>query len=107
MSNAQKFSPDGSSITVEVRESEAEVQWEVVDEGPGISTEDQAHLFERFFVGTGNQGETATRVGLGLPTALAIAQAHGGGVEVMSEIGCGSRFILHVPTEPILDDEDA
>jgi two-component system sensor histidine kinase FlrB len=69
-------------------------RFEVRDSGPGISLEDQARLFERFFVG---EGDRAGGVGLGLPTALAIAQAHGGGIEVDSAPGAGSRFSLVVP----------
>jgi signal transduction histidine kinase len=63
---------------------------------PGIAPEDQARLFERFFVGA--SAETAVGgTGLGLPTALAITQAHGGRIDVDSALGQGSRFTLAVP----------
>ena len=73
------------------------VRWSVTDDGPGISTEDQAHLFERFFVGRRGSKEAQEGVGLGLPRALAIAQAHGGTIEVRSRLGHGSTFSLVVP----------
>ena len=61
--------------------------------------DDQARLFERFFVGRQDQHSAAEGVGLGLPTALAIAQAHGGTIEVESRPGRGSTFSLVVPAD--------
>jgi signal transduction histidine kinase len=98
ISNAQRFAPDGGTITVSVRERGLLTYWSVTDDGPGISEEDQARLFERFFVGAGDRSARGDGVGLGLPTALAIAQAHGGTIEVRSELGRGSTFTLVVPT---------
>ena len=91
--NAQRFSPSGAEIVLRVSTDDAVVRWTVVDHGPGISAEERERLFERFFVGLGGSGGS----GIGLPTALAIAQAHGGSVEVESEIGKGSVFHLVVP----------
>jgi signal transduction histidine kinase len=105
VSNAQKYSPDGSSIDVTVRREGDEFLWEVADNGPGIPAEEQAHLFERFFVGRNDTSEPKSGVGLGLPTALAIAQAHGGRVGVVSAPGRGSRFTLCIPVEPIADED--
>jgi two-component system OmpR family sensor kinase len=73
------------------------VRWTVVDEGPGISAEDQSRLFERFFVGRTSGSASGGGAGIGLPTALAIAQAHGGTIEVDSEVGRGSTFHLAIP----------
>ena len=73
--------------------------WSVTDAGPGISAGDQERLFERFFVGRNDETGPREGVGLGLPTALAIAQAHGGTIEVDSEPGRGSTFTLVVPTD--------
>ncbi len=70
----------------------------MADDGPGIPEADQARLFERFFVGRRDRSGRPEGVGLGLPTALAIAQAHGGTIEVTSVVGEGSRFGLVVPT---------
>ena len=69
----------------------------VRDEGPGIAPEDQARLFERFFVAPGARGEATTGIGLGLPITLLIIEAHGGRIDVESQPGQGSTFRLVVP----------
>jgi len=101
IANAQRFSPDGGTVrvSVTVRDTDSDITaWSVADDGPGISDEDQARLFERFFVGHSDSSGPREGVGLGLPTALAIAQAHGGTIEVDSRIGAGSTFTLVVPS---------
>ena len=97
VSNAQKFSPAGANVAVSVESRDELVRWRVEDRGPGIAEADQARLFERFFVGRGDRSRAREGVGLGLPTALAIAQAHGGTIDVDSELGRGSTFTLVVP----------
>ncbi len=98
VSNAQKFAPDGGTVTVRVTQRGADTAWAVADAGPGIPAADQERLFERFFVGRNDVTGPREGVGLGLPTALAIAQAHDGTIEVDSEPGRGSTFTLVVPT---------
>jgi signal transduction histidine kinase len=97
--NAQKFSPSGADITIGVTGDAELVRWTVSDRGPGIGADEQARLFERFFVGAPGQAGAGGGAGIGLPTALAIAQAHGGTIEVDSEVGRGSSFTLVVPVE--------
>jgi signal transduction histidine kinase len=98
VANAQQFAPDGGRITVRLTApADGMIRWSVTDDGPGISREDQAHLFERFFVGRQDARTVQEGVGLGLPRALAIAEAHGGSVEVRSRPGHGSTFTLVVP----------
>jgi signal transduction histidine kinase len=104
VSNAQKFTPDGGRIVVGTAEAGDDTVWSVVDEGPGIPAEDQERLFERFFVGRSDRSGPREGVGLGLPTALAIAQAHGGTIEVDSAPGRGSTFRLVVPTNGPADE---
>ncbi len=98
ISNAQRFAPDGGTVMVSVEEHGLLTAWGVSDDGPGISELDQGRLFERFFVGRNDRSGPRDGVGLGLPTALAIAQAHGGTIEVRSALGHGSTFTLVVPT---------
>jgi signal transduction histidine kinase len=95
VSNAHKFSPEGSEIRFAVRRRGDEVCWEVADDGHGIADEDQPLLFERFFVSASDRAGGGS--GLGLPIVLVTAQAHGGRVEVESTVGVGSVFRLIVP----------
>jgi signal transduction histidine kinase len=98
--NAIKFTDTGS---VEVRlsnsphGSEPYASWliiEVQDTGPGISPEDQKILFERFRQGSHKRSGS----GLGMHLSRKIVEAHQGTVEVKSELGKGSLFIVRLPT---------
>ena len=95
VSNAHKFSTAGSEIRLAVRSGENDVWWEVADDGSGIAEDDKPLLFERFFVSVSDGAAGGS--GLGLPIVLVTAQAHGGRVEVASELGRGSVFRLIVP----------
>jgi signal transduction histidine kinase len=99
ISNAVKYGPEGGTIAVRVRQVARSVAWTVADQGPGIPFDEQPHLFERFFVGQNDRSGGGRGVGLGLPTALAIAQAHGGAIDVKSAPGYGSVFSISVPAE--------
>jgi signal transduction histidine kinase len=107
LSNAQKFSPDGALIRLTLQADDERVAWSVTDVGPGISSEDQSHLFERFFTREPDATGRKAGAGLGLPIALAIAQAHGGTIAVDSVVGSGSTFTLSIPryTDVEADDE--
>lgn len=98
VSNAQKFSPSGRDVTIAVQGEgdPPRVRWTVTDQGPGIAADDQVRLFERFFVGSSDRS-AGGGAGIGLPTALAIAQAHDGTIEVDSQLGRGSTFHLVIP----------
>jgi two-component system phosphate regulon sensor histidine kinase PhoR len=99
VSNALRYTPHDEPIRVAVTASPPEVRWTVADRGPGIGDEDRAHLFERFFVGRGDRSARGDGVGLGLPIALAIAQAHDGRIDVETQPGIGSRFTIAVPAD--------
>ncbi|MGZ9160733.1 MAG: sensor histidine kinase [Candidatus Limnocylindrales bacterium] len=99
ISNAVRFSPDGGRVGIRVAATDGWVRWSVHDDGPGIAEADQKLLFERFFVGRSDRGGPRDGVGLGLPTALAIAGAHGGRIDVDSRIGSGSSFTLTTPID--------
>jgi two-component system sensor histidine kinase BaeS len=108
VSNAHKFSPNGSAIRLGVAKQGQDVAWTVADRGVGIGPEDRPRLFERFFSAPADAAGHRAGTGLGLPLALAIAQAHGGTIDVESELGKGSTFILRVPAAgPPGEDDDA
>lgn len=107
LSNAVKHAPEGSTITIATAIRDGEATWAVTDHGPGIPLRAQRYLFERFF--TVRQGDSARTggIGLGLPIAMAIANAHGGSVDVRSSPGEGSTFTLRVKADSSSAIEDA
>jgi two-component system sensor histidine kinase BaeS len=93
--NALKFTPAGGQVQVGVQlDEQATCLW-VKDNGPGISPEELPHIFERFQRG---RQTTSTGSGLGLAIVQSIVHAHGGMVEVVSQMGVGSRFTIRLVT---------
>lgn len=71
----------------------------VRDTGPGISTEEQAKLFQRFFRGEAAEQSSAPGTGLGLAICREIIVAHGGHLSVDSQVGVGSTFTVWLPVD--------
>jgi len=94
--NAIKFSPHEGHITVGARVDTSEIVFWVADKGPGISKEDQSHLFERYWQAEGPKKKQAG-TGLGLYIAKKMVQAHGGRIWASSETGKGSTFYFTLP----------
>jgi signal transduction histidine kinase len=70
------------------------------DRGPGISTADQEHIFDRFYRVDRSRSRETDGVGLGLAIARWIVEAHGGTIRVQSEEGKGSTFFMMLPIQP-------
>ena len=68
---------------------------EVRDSGPGISPEDQPHVFDRLWRGA--QAAQIAGSGIGLAAAAELTRAHQGAIELSSQPGGGSRFTLTLP----------
>lgn len=102
LSNAIKYTPPGRRVVVRLRSNPAagEIELEVQDEGPGLSAEDRAQLFQKFrkLGPRPTGGETST--GLGLAIVKTIVEMHHGQVGCESEPGQGARFWLRLPTRP-------
>ncbi len=101
LTNAIKYSPQGSKIEIALEDLGASIEFKVADAGPGISKEEQADLFKAFKVlstqATG--GEKST--GLGLAIAHTVVQAHGGEISYeQSKLG-GACFIVSLPKKPV------
>ncbi len=94
--NAVRHTQEGDTITLgsAVKEDYAYI-W-VRDTGEGIAPEDQERIFERFARAT-NLDQQFEGTGLGLSIVQAIAQAHGGSVELKSRLGQGSTFTIAIP----------
>jgi two-component system, OmpR family, sensor kinase len=94
--NGVRYSPAGAPLQVALEPSSdsQHVTIRVTDKGPGIRPELMPHLFERFVA------EGTTRgLGLGLYLAHRVASAHGGRLEVKSDLGVGSEFTIFLPLE--------
>ena len=74
------------------------VELRIADRGPGIPPDEQKHIFDAFFRGRKSLRDQIHGTGLGLNLVKKIIEAHGGTVEVESELGAGSSFILRIPT---------
>jgi signal transduction histidine kinase len=92
--NAVKFSPPGGTVEVEASALDRSVRVAVTDHGEGIAAENHELIFQQFgrVAGTGKPGS-----GLGLFICRAIAEAHGGTLEVASTPGEGATFTLSLP----------
>jgi signal transduction histidine kinase len=95
--NAIKYSPKGGKITVIGRSCSEGVKVTVADEGIGIPKEDMAHIFERFHRTNRSVVKKVNGIGLGLYICKSIIEAHGGKIEVTSELGKGSQFTFILP----------
>lgn len=91
VSNAMRFSPDGGIITVRTRAEGDDLVLEVSDQGPGISPEEAARVFDQFWQGA-TKGKGHVGAGLGLAIVKSLVEAHGGTVGVMSTPGAGATF---------------
>ena len=97
LDNAVKYSDGDRAIHVKLGRTNGEATISVTDHGIGIPRDEQERIFERFHrVSTGLVHDVKGS-GLGLSLVRHIAEAHGGSVEVESEVGKGSTFTIHLP----------
>ena len=95
LANARAHTPAGTAINVSVSKAGADSLVTIADNGPGLSAQDQARIFERFYrVDASRQRNSKDGSGLGLSIVDAVMRAHGGEVTVDSELGKGAAFTL-------------
>lgn len=99
LDNANKYSPDKPEITISTRDVPMGVEITIQDKGVGISKEARKYIFDKFYrVHTGNIHDVKG-FGLGLSYVKAIVTAHKGLIDVKSEPGKGSSFMLTFPAK--------
>jgi len=99
LSNARIHTPAGTSVVVRLttdQQSGKQVLLSVVDDGPGIPAELQAHVFERFVRADDSRSRASGSTGLGLAIAHAVVKAHGGSLTLISH-GSGTEFRIALP----------
>jgi signal transduction histidine kinase len=95
--NAVQQTSEGDTIVLGTDARGGQARLWVRDWGPGIAPEEQGQVFERF--ARGRDGRNYEGTGLGLAIVKAIAEAHGGDVELSSSLGAGARFTIAVPVD--------
>lgn len=96
LSNAIKYSPTGGVVDVVVSREDGDAAIAIIDRGVGLAREDLDHIFEPFRrAGAGR--DAIPGLGLGLSVSRRIVEAHGGRLDVKSELGVGSTFSVHLP----------
>ena len=96
--NAIKYAGEGRQIRISWEQNERnQMVLKVSDNGPGVSPEHHARLFERFYRVDKGRSRDAGGTGLGLAIVKHIMQSHGGSVTVQSEPGAGSTFVCYFP----------
>ncbi|MBD2299276.1 PAS domain S-box protein [Nostoc sp. FACHB-190] len=107
LSNAVKFTPEGGSVTIEVRQETTEITsatnnahlyFHVIDTGIGIAPEEIGKLFQPFVQLDSSLNRHYNGTGLGLALVQRIVNLHGGTVSVSSKVGEGSCFTVRVPS---------
>lgn len=93
--NALKFTESGGKVSVSVRPVEETVEISVTDTGIGLSPDELEHVFDRYYRSSHPRGGT----GLGLSISRELVRLHGGDIDVTSEKGRGSTFVVALPSD--------
>lgn len=102
LENAAKYSEPGSPIFISAERTPEAVAVSVADRGVGIDMFEKSLIFEKFYRGMG-QRSRVQGTGMGLAIAKAIVEAHGGRIEVTSQLGQGSVFTFELPLQPPIE----
>ncbi|PYV42025.1 MAG: PAS domain-containing sensor histidine kinase, partial [Acidobacteria bacterium] len=97
LDNAVQYTPAGGRITVQATAGDRQIAIAVADTGIGIPKAEQGRIFERFYRVDAARSREAGGTGLGLSIAKHLVEAHGGRIEIESEVGRGSTFKVVLP----------
>jgi signal transduction histidine kinase len=103
LANAVKFTPERGHVTVSLGTEGHSAVLSVADDGMGISADDQARVFERFFRTDLATSRAVQGTGLGLAICQAIVDSHNGTISIESQPSRGTTFRVHLPLRPALD----
>ena len=97
ISNAVKYTGEGGHIHLTIGDDANNAVISISDTGIGISREDQPYIFERFYRADTSRSRHTGGSGIGLTIAKTIVDAHKGSINIESEIGKGTKFIIKLP----------
>ena len=97
LTNAVSYTDLGGKVSLFARGDDAAVTITVADNGRGIAPGERDRVFDRFHRTTAAMGEGESALGLGLPLAKQFVEAHGGGIELQSELGIGTTVTIRLP----------
>jgi two-component system sensor histidine kinase VicK len=97
ISNSVKYTPVGGKIDVSVTSAEEKVSFRVKDNGIGIPEEDLGRIFERFYRVEKSRTSEMGGTGLGLAIARELIEAHGGDIQIESQLGEGTAVTVTLP----------
>jgi signal transduction histidine kinase len=97
ISNAIKFSPSGTAVTVHAGIENGEIRFSIRDQGPGFSDNDKKHLFKKFKKLSARPTAGESSNGLGLAIVKILVDRLGGNIELISAQGEGSEFVIKLP----------
>jgi len=98
LTNAIQYNKENGEVRISAKLQGSMILLAVSDTGPGISSEDLPHVFERFYRGDKSRTVSNGNAGLGLAISKAIVEAHGGAIEVSSKPDAGTTFTVRLPT---------
>ena len=96
--NAVKYTPERGRVTISAYSEDSNINLEISDTGIGIPKENLNRIFERFYRVDNTRSRKLGGTGLGLSIVKHIAIIHNGKIDVESEVGKGSRFLITLPT---------
>lgn len=97
LSNAIKYTKGPGDVVIIVKDQPMEVSISVEDNGIGISKEELPFIFERFYRADKSRNRKTGGAGIGLAIVKSLIQAHGGRIEVQSQLNQGSKFVITLP----------
>ena len=106
-SNASKFAPEGSVITIMIDALQDGVKLSVTDQGPGIDAQDLPHVFERFFQSRHTLSQNKEGSGVGLSIVKEYVQLHHGTVKVLSDGVNGTCVEMELPRVQVMEETEA
>jgi signal transduction histidine kinase len=97
LTNANEYCPPGAQVELKAQAADAEVEIDVIDNGPGIPEQQLEHIFERFTRGDAGETQRVGGTGLGLAISKSLIELHGGTIAAESIPGQGSTFYVRLP----------